>query len=187
MRLVLALFLSLILMLAPLAAATVPRRSPEYAVKLTTGRQILLSSFRGKVVVLMFVSTDCPHCRDTCGLMSGLQKEYGPKGVETLAVAFNEGAMMLVPSFIQRSGATFPVGFDGRDPVLEYLQIPMGFNLYVPIMVFIDRSGTIRHQYLGDDPFFGNQEKNIRTTLDGLLKEPVRTPTSAGKSSSTGK
>jgi peroxiredoxin len=174
-------------MLAPLAGATLPRRSPEYAIKLTTGRQILLSSFRGKVVVLMFVSTDCPHCRDTCELMSRLQKEYGPKGVQTLAVAFNEGALMLVPNFIQRSGATFPIGSDARDPVLEYLQIPMSFKLYVPIMVFIDRTGTIRHQYLGDDQFHTNQEKNVRATLDALLKEPARTQTSTGKTSSLGK
>ena len=45
--------------------------------------------------------------------------------------------------------------------------------LFVPIMVFIDRKGMIRYQYLGDDPFFTNQEKNVRDTIEELLKEGV--------------
>jgi hypothetical protein len=45
--------------------------------------------------------------------------------------------------------------------------------MYVPILVFIDRKGMIRYQYTGDDPFFQNQEKNVRETIEQLLKEPV--------------
>ncbi len=153
--------------------ASVPRRSPEYAVKLTTGRQLLLSTYRGKVVALMFVSTDCPHCQDTCRFMESIQKEYRPRGLQTLAVAFNDMAMMLVPGFIGQTGASFPVGYDTRESVFSYLQRPSNAQTYVPIMVFIDRHGMIRGQYVGDDKFFENSEKNIRSTLDTLLKEPA--------------
>jgi hypothetical protein len=45
--------------------------------------------------------------------------------------------------------------------------------MYVPVLVFIDRKGMIRHQYLGDDPFQQNQEKNLRDTIEALLKEPA--------------
>jgi hypothetical protein len=45
--------------------------------------------------------------------------------------------------------------------------------LYVPTMVFIDRKGMIRHQYLGTDPFFQNPEKSIRDTVESLVKEPA--------------
>jgi hypothetical protein len=57
--------------------------------------------------------------------------------------------------------------------VINYLGIGPQDQMYVPIMVFIDRKGMIRHQYLGDDPFFQNQEKNLRETIETLLKEPV--------------
>jgi len=163
----------LVFLLAPLVAATAPRRSPEYAVKLTTGQQLLLSSYRGKVVALMFVSTDCPHCQDTSQLMERIQKEYGPRGLRTMAVAFNDMAMMLVPGFIKKTGATFPVGYSERESVFSYLRRPLAAQTYVPIMVFIDRQGQIRGQYLGDDKFFENPEKSIRNTLEPLLNEPA--------------
>ena len=45
------------LSLAPAAAATVPRPSPEFAIRMPDGRQLLLSSFKGKVIVLEFLFT----------------------------------------------------------------------------------------------------------------------------------
>ena len=141
--------------------------------RLTNGRQLLLSTYRGKVVALLFVSTDCPHCQDTSRFMESLQKEYRPRGLQTMAVAFNEMAMMLVPGFISTTGASFPVGYDTRKSVFSYLQRPESLQTYVPIMVFIDRQGMIRGQYVGDDKFFADPQKNIRSTLDALLKEPA--------------
>lgn len=44
-------------LLAPLFAAEVPRKSPEFAVELPDGKQVLVSSFRGKVLCLAFVLT----------------------------------------------------------------------------------------------------------------------------------
>jgi len=169
----LLLLLGFCMVLAPLAAATVPRPSPEYAIKLVSGRQLLLSSYRGKVVALLFVSTDCPHCQDTCRLMESLQKEYGPHGFQTLAVAFNAMAIMLVPDFIKATGATYPVGYDSRDPVFAYLERSPTLLTYVPIIVFVDRKGTIRGQYLGDDNFMADRDKNIPLMIQRLLKEPV--------------
>lgn len=169
------------LLLAPLGGASLPRRSPEYAVKLTTGRQLLLSTYRGKVVVLMFVATDCSHCQTTSQLMERIQKEYRPRGLQTIAVAFNDLAMMLVPGFISQTGASFPVGYDRRESVFAYLQRPVTMQTYVPIMVFIDRQGMIRGQYIGDDKFFAEPEKNIRATLETLLKEPAVTQPAATK------
>lgn len=163
-------FLSLSL---SLAAAEVGKSTPEYAVKLTSGKQLLLSSYRGKAVALMFVSTDCPHCLETCRVMEKFQKEYGARGLQTLAVAFNPMAIMLVPEFIKSTGVTFPVGYDDRDPVFAYLQRSTSMRTYVPIMTFIDRKGIVRGQYLGDDPFFADRDKNIRGMIEKLIKEPA--------------
>jgi peroxiredoxin len=169
----LAFVLGLSSLLLPLSAATLPRQSPEYAIKLTSGKQVLLSSHRGKVVALMFVMTTCPHCQTTCQFMEKLQKEYGPRNFQPLAVAFNEMSIMLVPDFIKSSGATFPIGYDNREPVFNYLQRSTSLQTYVPIMVLIDRKGMIRAQYMGDDVLYSDPEKNIRAAVDKLLKEPV--------------
>ena len=38
-------------------AQQIPRRAAEFAIKLTNGKEILLSSMRGKVVCLTFIVT----------------------------------------------------------------------------------------------------------------------------------
>jgi hypothetical protein len=113
--------------------------------------------------------------------MSGIQKEYGPRGFQAVGIAFNDMAAMLVPDFVQRFQVTFPVGYAKRDAVVDYLQRPSILQTYVPIMVFIDRKGVIRGQYLGDDKFFQtDQEKNIRAEIEKLLSEsPTPTKKSA--------
>ena len=169
------LFCSMLMTLAPAAGLEVPRPSPEYAIRLATGQQLLLSQYRGKVVALMFVQTTCPHCQQTCQLVEKLDKEYGPRGFQPLAVAFNDMAVMLVPDFIKQSGLSFPVGYDTRDPVFTYIQRSPALKTYVPMMVFVDKRGVIRGPYMGDDKFFApeSQEKNIREMIEKLLKEPA--------------
>jgi len=157
----------------PVQAANLPRPAPEYAVKLTNGKQVLLSEQRGKVVTLMFFMTTCPHCQQTATLLERLKKEYGPRGYEPLAVGFNDNARQLIPGFIRQNGLTYPVGYDDREPVYSYLERSPVMRTFVPILLFIDRSGTIRTQYFGDDAFYQNQEKNIQSMIEKLLQEPA--------------
>jgi hypothetical protein len=49
----------------------------------------------------------------------------------------------------------------------------------VPDLVFIDKAGMVRSQYVGDEKFLANQEVNIRAELDKMLKArpaPARAP-----------
>ena len=54
------------------------------------GHQTLLSSYRGKVMALLFVHTTCPHCQHASQVFTEIQKEYGPRGFQALDVAFND-------------------------------------------------------------------------------------------------
>ncbi|HCC56485.1 MAG TPA: hypothetical protein DEQ47_04355 [Solibacterales bacterium] len=170
-------FLALFLAAASAFSATVPRPAPELAIQMPDGTQTLLSKYRGKVVCLALVFTTCPHCQKTSMLLGQLQKEYGPKGVQVLGAAFNDNAASLVPAFNQQfvKGA-FPVGSLERTTVLEFLQLPVMAQFYVPIIVFIDRKGTIVGQHIGDEEFFRNQDVSIRGALESLLKAPAVTP-----------
>jgi hypothetical protein len=55
--------------------------------------------------------------------------------------------------------------------------------LFVPHMVFLDRSGVIRADYPGGDAFFANANANIRAQLEKMLKAPAaaKKPSSAAK------
>jgi peroxiredoxin len=157
-------------------AQQVPRESPEFAAKLPNGQQLLLSQYRGKVVALTFIHTTCPHCQETSKVLEKLYHEYGPKGFQPIAVAFDQYAMMRVPEFKSQLGITFPIAVANYDEVQNYLQMPIR---YVPDIAFIDRKGVIRAQYAGESNFFENQEPNMRREIETLLNESTAQKTRA--------
>ena len=154
-------------------AAEVPRQSPEFAFTLPGGGQDLLSKYKGKIVVLEFLFTTCPHCQQSATTLSRLQNEYGPKGLQVLGVAINPDPD--IQGFKRMYATAFPVGAATRDQAYSYLQQSiMSANFYVPQVVFIDRKGVIRAQYGGTDPFLGaQQETNMRKMIEQLVGEPA--------------
>jgi peroxiredoxin len=159
---------------ASLFGATVPRKAPEFVFTMTGGPQQLLSQYRGKTIVLAFMYTTCPHCQKTAGVMSKIQTEYADKGVQMLGAVFDEGAAFRVQQFNKSLGLNFPVGVSNSGSVLEFVQHPASEPYFVPILVFIDKNGMIRSQYIGDENFLNNQEVNIRAEIDKLLKAPAK-------------
>lgn len=167
MRLLLCALLSLATIMP---GAEVPRQSPEYVVTLPNGQQDLLSRYKGKVVVLEFLLTTCPHCQNTARILTKLQSELGSKGFQAIGVAINENPN--VPSFIQRFSVNFPVGTGTRDSAYAFLQQSVMGSFYVPQIVILDRKGVIRGQYSGTDSFIANNEEgNIRAMAEKLLTE----------------
>ena len=82
-----------------LKAAQAPRKAPEVAITMTGGEQVLLSSFKGKLVVLEFLLTTCPHCQRCSTIMQQMYQEFGPKGMQPLGAAINDNAQNLVPGY----------------------------------------------------------------------------------------
>ena len=159
---------------APTAPASKARPAPNFVIHLPAASgQITPAQFKGKVVVVAMILTTCPHCQNATVMLSRLQKEYEPRGVQILAAAFNPEAEKLVPAFIKTYKPTFPVGYAGRNEVLAFLGRSPDDEMYVPIMVFIDRKGMIRYAHLGDDPFFADPEKGVRAHLEELLGKPA--------------
>ena len=154
-------------------SADVPRPAPELTFPLPNGQKISLSSYKGKVVVVEILLTTCPHCQVASQLLDKLYKEYGPRGFQPLGIATNEMAQLYVPDYVKKYNLSFPVGYASRDTALAFLQHPVMLTMYVPQLVFIDRKGVIRGQYSGTDPFFQNEEKNMRAMIESLLNEPA--------------
>jgi len=154
-------------------AISVPRKSPEFAISLNNGTQVLLSQYKGKVVVLAFILTWCPHCQKTIGYLIKDQNLYGPRGFQVLASAIEDVAAVNLPGFIRQFNPPFPVGFNNQKVAINFLEHPPMLIPHMPILAFIDRQGVIRAQYEGDDKFFAEdqQEKNLSGKIEELLKE----------------
>ena len=152
-----------------LFAAQVPRKAPEFVFQMVDGPQQLLSMYKGKTIAVAFMYTTCPHCQKTAQVLAQVQKEYAGKGVQVLGAVFDQAAASRVQQFDKSLGLNFPCGYSNMGSVLEFLQHPVNEPYFVPILVFIDKTGTIRSQYIGDETFLSHQEVNIRAELDKLL------------------
>jgi len=160
------------LLAASMFATTIPRKSPEFVIVPPDGKQILLSSYHGKVACFLFILTTCPHCQKAVQDLTAIQNELGPKGFAVLAGTINENPN--IPEFIQRFHPSFPVGEANKLGAWEYMQMDSSKRPpFLPYMVFIDRKGTIRAQYAGPDKILdsADSEQQLRTEALKYLNE----------------
>ena len=163
-----------------LAMPPLPRKAPEFTITEGGGKESLLTSYRGKVVVLAFVHTTCIHCQAFSGVLTRLHKELGPRGFQPIDVAWNPEAEKLVPGFIKDIGIDFPVGHSEWDPIMSFLGFSMLERPVVPLVVVIDRKGMIRAQSPSQgDPNLQDETK-LRALIETLLTEGATSK--AGKS-----
>jgi peroxiredoxin len=164
---------------APAKGPVVPRKASEFVFKMVDGPQQLLSMYKGKTVVVAFMYTTCPHCQKTAQLLAKVQTEYAAKGVQVLGATFDQGAASRVQQFNKSLALNFPCGYSEQGPVLEFLQHPVDEPYFVPILVFIDKRGSVRSQYIGDETFLSHQDVNIRAEIDKMLKTGTTTSKTA--------
>lgn len=160
--------------LAAAAAQQVPRKAPEWTIAMAGGgKPIALSQYKGKAVLLAFILTTCPHCRTTVGYLAKDQRKYGPRGFQVLASAVDLGVPGVIPAFVKEFQLPFPVGYntDGN-AMLAFMGYDRNHLPHMPILLFIDRQGTIREQHEGTDEqnfFNGRQEANLQKGIEALL------------------
>ena len=183
--------LTLSTMAMPFArAAELPRPSPDFAINLGQGKQLRISQYKGKTVVVAFILTYCSHCQKAIGVLSKMQREYSQRGLQVIASATEDMAAAALPGFLRQFDPPFPVGVNTTAEFIAYMQHPIMLQLYMPGLVFIDKSGTIVAQYEGRDPFLeeASVEKNIRAKLEQMLTTPASAPKkAAGKKTSAKK
>ena len=162
-------------------AADLPRKAPDFAINLPNGSQLHLSQYQGKVVVLAFILTTCPHCQNAIRCLSEDQKEYGPRGLQVVASAIEQNAQSAIPGFVKSFQPPFPVGFDNPYAAIAFMQHPPMLIPHMPLIAFIDRHGMIRSQAEGLDPMLFDEQQlagNLRAEIEKMLAEgrPKRAP-----------
>ena len=166
-------------------AGQVPRPAPPLLVPTPTGERIILADLKGKVVLVKFFLTDCPHCQTSAGTIMPIYKEWRSRGLEVLGVAINPDARRLLPDFARRFNVTYPMGMGDRLTLTTFADLSAVARFFVPYIFLVDRKGVIRYEHPGgDQAFYANEGPNLRTELETLLKEPVST---AGRKSNAKK
>lgn len=182
------------------AMPPVPRPAKELVITEPSGKQTLLTSYKGKVVYIQFLFTTCPHCQHLSTVLTKVMQDLGPKGLQVVGVGFDnpsgapDGAPP-TPAMIAnytKQFAGFPVGFAPRDTVTGYLGISVLDRFVVPQIVIVDRKGMVRVQseFMGEkaningtlQPYEQLQDETfLRKFLGDLLKEGATTTTSSTK------
>src|SRR5260370_1195603 len=106
------------------AAPILPRPSPDFANNLVQGKQIRISQYKGKTVVVAFILTYCSHCQKVVGVLSKMQSDYGARGLQVLASATEDMAAAALPGFLRQYAPTFPVGVNTTTEFIAYMQHP---------------------------------------------------------------
>lgn len=120
--------------------------APDFVLSDINGKQIKLSDYRGKTVLLNFWATWCPPCKAEMPHMEKLYNKYKKDGFEILAVnvTTSEKNRNNVDQFIEDYGLTFTVPLDENGKVFQ----DYGIMAY-PTSFFIDSDGVIRKKVLG--------------------------------------
>jgi peroxiredoxin len=160
------------------AAAPVPRQAPDLIIKEANGKTTRLASQEGKVCIIQFLDTTCPHCQNAAVMLSKLQGELGPQGLQVFGVAFND--LVNTPNPSQNSAATgefamrfakFPVGMASRETALKFLGLSVMERFYVPQILIVDKKGVIRYQDKPQPTGELSTEASLRKLVTGLLAE----------------
>ena len=170
-----ALALTLLMMASTSAApsGSIPRKSSDLTINETSGKQIQLSSFHGKVVVIEFLFLRSLHCQRVAQTLNRLYGDLGPRGFQPVGIVFGPGAdIQKVTYFAQDSKLTYPVGYSTPDVVDSFLARGPNETLNIPQVVVIDRAGMIRAQSggKGGNPAL-EDENSLHALIDNLLKE----------------
>lgn len=175
MRILLNIVVLLAVATVNLAAppAAVPRKSSEFAINEPGGKTIMLSSFKGKVVVIEFLFLKSQHCLRVAATLNKLYEELRSRGLQPVGIAFGpEADAANVYLAAQSLKLTYPLGYANTENVDNFLVRGKDEVLNIPQVVVIDRTGMIRAQ---SGPKPGNaqleNEDSLRTLLQDLLKE----------------
>jgi peroxiredoxin len=173
-----SIVLALLLATCALAQPTAPvhRKSPEFIISQPSGKSILLSSLKGKVVVMEFLFVKSQHCVRVALTLNKLQSELGQRGFQPVGIVFDapdptKTGGDLLASMVESFKLTYPVGYANKQAVDAYLGRTGTETLAIPQLVVIDRSGNIRAMTGRKTDRSLEDEDSLRALIDGLLNE----------------
>ena len=138
----------------------------DFTLKSVDGQSVSLSDYLGKkVIVLDFCATWCQPCTQALPHLVKLYEAKKDQGLMVLGISMDgpETVANLGP-YVRTNAVTFPMLIDDETRAVS-LYNP---RRSAPLMVFIDRKGTIAEQREG---YIQGDEKAVEATVARLLAE----------------
>jgi thiol-disulfide isomerase/thioredoxin len=150
--------------------------SPTFSLTDLNGRNLELSTYRGKVVLLDFWATWCGPCRIEIPGFVGLQDRYREEGLAVIGISLDDGPEP-VREFYREFKMNYPVAM-GDDKVSELF----GGILGLPTTFLIGRDGRIYAKHVGatDISVFEEEIKELLAAEPGQEAVSFKRAASAG-------
>ena len=134
----------LILAAVPLAAQGLSgRRAPSFSLPDSTLKQYDILDYRGRWLLLDFMTTSCPHCKAMSKTLEEVKAKYGAK-VAILSIVLPPDNMTTVGRYIGENKVTSPILFDGSQVAASYFKAtPAHPSFDTPHVFAIDPNGLI--------------------------------------------
>lgn len=136
-------------------------RAPDFTLKDMTGKNISLSAFKGKVVLLNFWATWCPPCRAEMPALNKLYHSLKPRGLEVVSVS-TDRSINDIKDFLKKQKVDFPILFDVDSSVSKQFRV---FSM--PTTFLIDRNGMIVEKFYGE---YNWTEPETKGKIEKLLQ-----------------
>src|ERR1035437_2350432 len=134
--------------------------APDFTLSSTGGKNIKLSDYRGKVVILDFWATWCPPWRRGIPDLIEIQKEYG-NDVVIIGISMDSDTKSDVVPFIKQMGINYHIAYADAGVVQSY-----GGVESIPTSFVIDKNGNIVDNHIGLVP-----KSDFTTVLNKLLNK----------------
>ncbi len=128
------------------AVGEVNRPAPAFTLTTLDGKQVSLSAYRGRPVLVNFWGTWCEPCKEETPALQAAYERVRADGGEIIGVNLRrqESGDAVVRAFAKQYGVTYPIALDVDGNVAEQFQISP-----IPTSYFIDGTGTIRFVRVG--------------------------------------
>jgi thiol-disulfide isomerase/thioredoxin len=147
--------------------------------------------FKGKVLIVNITGTWCPNCHDEAPYLEQLYKEYHDRGLEIVALDFEEpeqqADLSRARAFVTKYGIEYPYLIAGAPGELQE-KVTQLVNLNTwPATVFVGRDGRVKGVHAGfagsaSGDFHRQLDHEYTSTIERLLPEQSDTAsTAAGK------
>jgi len=127
--------------------------APDFTLPQLEGKELRLSSYRGKVVLLDFWASWCAPCREETPHLIELQNKYADRGLQIIGVSMDDSPDP-ARAFYQQFHMNYPVVMGNAKTGELY-----GGVLGLPIAFLINGDGRIYAKHIGaTDPAIFEKE-----------------------------
>jgi peroxiredoxin len=131
------------------AVATAGEAAPGFTLRDIDGKEVKLSDYKGKVVMVNFWATWCGPCKLEMPYLDKWDRDLEGKGFEVISISTDDArAASKVKPLIKRGGYGFTVLLDKDTAVVSQYNPAKT----LPYNALIDRDGRIHKVYQGYNP-----------------------------------